>query len=105
MSCGFVKPVESVVDEAPGEMREIIIGKRVAASSKADLWAQLCTYARANIRTGKAQGWAWYRYKEIAGEKPPRNWKFDSTPDVPVSSAVVGKIKSLRIAWANRRVA
>ena len=105
MSCGFEKPVEALVDEGPGEMREIRIGKRVAASNKADLWAQLCTYARAHIRSGKAPGWAWYKYQEIAGEKPPRGWKFDTTPDVPVSSALVGKIKSLRIAWANRRAA
>lgn len=105
MSCGYEKPAQVMVDEAPGVMQEIRIGKRVAANSKADLWAQLCTYARAHIRSGKAPGWAWYKYQEIAGEKPPRSWKFDTTPDVPVSSALIGKIKSLRIAWANRRAA
>lgn len=103
MSCGYEKPVQAMVEEAPGVMQEIRIGKRVAASNKADLWAQLCTYGRAHIRTGKASGWAWYKYQEIAGEKPPRNWKFDTTPDVPVSSALIGKLKAMRIAWHKGR--
>jgi hypothetical protein len=99
LSCGYEKPTSTLVDSSAGVMQEIHIGKKVAASSKADLWAQLCTYARQHVNSEKRAGWAWYKFQDIAGEKPPRSWSFDAAPDVPVSSALIGKIKSMRIAY------
>jgi DNA repair protein RadD len=103
LSCGYEKPTSTLVDSSAGIMQEIRIGKKVAASSKSDLWAQLCTYARQHVKSEKAAGWAWYKFQDIAGEKPPRAWSFDSAPDVPVSAAIIGKIKSLRIAYIKGR--
>jgi DNA repair protein RadD len=103
LACGFEKQSRMLVDESAGVMQEIMIGKRVAAANKSDLWAQLCTYARENIKTGKHAGWAWYKFQEITGEKPPRGWSFDSAPTVEVSSALVGKLHSLRIKYSRGR--
>jgi DNA repair protein RadD len=105
MACGYEKPVQPLVDEAPGVMQEIRIGKRVAAADHADLWNQLCTYARVYVR-GKQAGWAWHKYREIAGQQVPTRFpRFDDTPDVPVSSALIGKLKSMRIAYHKAREA
>lgn len=105
LACGFEKPSESLVDSTPGEMQEILIGKRKAAANEADMWAQLCTYARANLNSDKKAGWCWHKYQEIVGKKPPRSFSFDTAPDVPVSPALIGKLKSLRIAYNKRRAA
>lgn len=99
LSCGFEKVSRALIDESAGIMQEIRIGKKVAAASKADLWAQLCTYARAHIKTGKHAGWAWYKFQDITGEKPPRDWDFNTTSDVPITPALVSKLKSLRIRY------
>lgn len=105
LSCGYEKPKQTLIDSTPGQMQEIMIGKRKAAENEADLWAQLCSYARANLRTEKKAGWCWYKFQDITGRKPPRSFSFDSAPDVPVSPALINKLKSLRIAYARRRAA
>ncbi len=103
LSCGFEKPTHALVDSTPGQMQEIMIGKKKAASNKQDLWAQLCTYARWHLKTEKKAGWVWYKYQDIAGEKPPRSFSFDGAPDVSISPALIGKLKSLRIAYNKGR--
>lgn len=100
LKCGFEKPTQSLVDETPGQMEEIFIGKKKAAASEADMWAQLCSYARMNLRSEKKAGWCWHKYQEIVGKKPPRSFSFDTAPHVTVSPALLGKLKSMRIAWA-----
>jgi DNA repair protein RadD len=107
MACGFELASESMVDEAPGIMREIRIGKRVIATDKFNLYQQLCAYARETSKPEKQAGRAWHLYQDIVGEKPPSSWRFDSTPHADVTPGTVNKIKSLRIAWVKgrRRVA
>lgn len=105
LACGFEKPSQTLVDSTPGEMQEIMIGKRKAAANEADLWAQLCTYARVNLNSEKKAGWCWHKFQEIAGKKPPRSFSFDTAPDVPVSPALIGKLKSMRIAFIKGRKA
>jgi DNA repair protein RadD len=103
LACGFEKPAESLIDSTPGQMQEILIGKKKAAASEADMWAQLCTYARVNLNSEKKAGWCWHKYQEIVGKKPPRSFQFDTAPDVPVSPALIGKLKSMRIAYHRAR--
>lgn len=105
LACGFEKPTQTLIDSTPGQMQEIMIGKKKAAANETDLWAQLCSYARTNLRTDKKAGWCWFKFQEIVGKKPPRSFSFDDAPDVPVSPALIGKLKSMRIAYnrATRR--
>lgn len=100
LKCGFEKPTQTLIDSTPGQMEEIFIGKKKAAASEADMWAQLCSYARMNLKSEKKAGWCWHKYQEIVGKKPPRAFSFDSAPHVSVTPALLGKLKSMRIAWA-----
>jgi hypothetical protein len=43
------------------------------------------------------------RYKAIAGKEAPRGWHADTTPNVEVTRNVIGKIKSMQIAYHARR--
>ena len=83
----------------PAVMEEIMIGKKKAAKNSEDLLAQLCTYARHYLKSEKKAGWVFFKYRDIVGQKPPRSWNFDSTPDTNISSATMGKIKSMQIAF------
>lgn len=105
LACGFEKQTKTLVDASAGVMQEIRIGKKVLASDKQDLWNQLCTYARLNVRTEKKAGWAWYKYQDITGERPPRSFSFDEAPIVAVSPATAGKLRSLQIAYRRGRAA
>lgn len=100
MKCKYEKVTASLVDSTPGEMKEITIGGKVVAADKRDLWFQLCTYAKQNVRSDKKAGWAWWKFQEITGEKPSHSFpRFDSAPIVAVSAGTIGKLKSMRIAY------
>lgn len=105
MSCGFEIVNEANVDEIAGEMREIRIGKKVIANDKQDLWRQLCAYARGSSKPEKQAGRAWHLFRDITGETPPREWKFDSTENSTPTRGTLSKIKSLRIAFIKGRKA
>jgi len=100
LACGFEKTSELLDEATQGIMQEVRIGKKKLADSKADLWNQICTYAKTHVR-GKQAGWAFYKYQDITGEKPSRSFpRFDEAPIVAISTATSGKLKSLRIAYA-----
>lgn len=99
MGCGFEKQSQALVQESAGEMREIRIGKRVAAADKRELWCQLCAVAST---AKKPQGRAAHLFKDITGEWPPREWVFDFTEPVTPSPATLAKIKQLNIAFRKR---
>lgn len=96
MACGFEKVKEALVDETGGEMREVRIGKNVIASDKHDLYRQLVGYVQA---MGSKPGRAYYLYKDITGEAPPRDWVFERTDPAQPTRGTLNKIKSLRIAY------
>lgn len=99
LSCGFEKASLALEEGTQGVMQEVRLGKKKLADSKADLWNQICTYAKTHVR-GKQSGWAFYKYQDITGERPPRAFpSFDDAPIVSVSTATAGKLKSLFIAF------
>lgn len=102
LACGFEKSANVVEDTSAGVMQEIRIGKKVAAANAQDLYQQLCSYARQYLRTEKKAGWAYYKFREITGQNPDRSWSFDG-PDVPITSATMNKLKSIRIAYIKGR--
>ena len=93
------------MEERPGELVELVVGKRkqVLATDKANLWAQLATYALDHAKPGgKPQGRAAHLYKEITGNWPPREWKVDAAPRVDPTAATLNKIRSLYTAFSRR---
>jgi len=104
LACGYEKPSHSLVDESPGEMVEVRIGKRIVASDKRNLFDQLCTYAKDHLRSdAKKYGWVWHKYQEFTGERLPSGWSYDSAPRVEVSPGTIGKLKQLQIRWGRRK--
>lgn len=96
LACGYEKVTRANVVEEAGEMREIRIGKRVAASDKEHLWRQLCAVA---ATAKKPQGRAAHLFHDITGEWPPAEWHVSSTEPADPTSATLDKIRSLNIAW------
>jgi len=100
MSCGFEHHAPALVEAVPGEMQEVILGKKKMADDHMHLWAQLCTYARAYSKPESQAGRAWNLYKKITGNKPPQSYRFDDTPNVEITRNVKNKITSLNVAFS-----
>lgn len=105
LACGFEKETQTLVDSAAGEMQEVRIGKKVLAADKRDFYNQLCSYARAYVNSPKRAGWVWHKFREITGDAAPKDWSFEHAPNTSVTSATMGKLKSLRIAYHKGRQA
>jgi len=100
MACGFEIAAQSMVEQVPGHMREVMIGKAKAANNHEHLWQQVCAYARAHGKPDKQQGRAAHIFKDIVGTWPPRSWHIDRTPGAEISKAVLNKIRQKNIAFA-----
>lgn len=103
MSCGHEAKKQSLIEHEAGEMREIVIGKTKYADDAWHLWEQVCSYARDHSAPDKHYGRAWHLYRDIAGVAPPRAFRLESTQNVPVSRAVLNKIRQKNIAFSRRR--
>jgi len=103
LACGFEKPSNLLEESTQGVMQEVYLGKKKIAENREDLWNQICTYAKTHVR-GKQEGWAWHKFKEIAGVEVPRSFPhFEKAPLVAISSGTAGKLKSLFIAYKKGR--
>lgn len=99
MSCGFEKQAPALVEERPGEMQEVVIGKKKLADDHRHLWAQLCTYARKYSKADKQEWRAKKLFEKIIGTLPPKSYDFHSTADAEVTRHVQNKITSLNMAY------
>jgi len=105
MACGYEKQTQSLQESLPGEMREIMLGKKKIADDSRHLYEQACTYARAHSAPGKQSARAYYLFKDMAGMEPPRGWSLESTPDVPMSRNFLNRVSAKNIAYAKARKA
>ncbi|TCG09327.1 helicase [Paraburkholderia steynii] len=103
MSCGFEPKSSALVEAVPGEMQEVVIGKRKLADDKRHLYAQICTYARSHSDPDKQRGRAAHLYRKIMGDWPPRDFVFEKTENVTIERNTLNKIKSTNIAAAKAR--
>lgn len=100
MACGFEMVSTSLVEQIPGHMREVMIGKAKAADNHEHLWKQVCSYARAHGKPETMQGRAAHIFKDIVGDWPPRGWHIDRTQGAEITRAVMNKIRQKNIAFA-----
>lgn len=103
MSCGFEIQVPVLVEAFPGEMKEVVLGKKKLADDHQHLWRQVCTYARAHSAPEKQSGRAWHLFQKITGKTPPRDYRFHETPNVEITRNVRNKITSLNVAFVRGR--
>ena len=103
MSCGYEKVTQALVENIPGEMREITLGKKKVADDLRNLYEQACTYARAHSAPEKQSARAYFIFKDMAGTEPPRGWSIQTTPDVQLSRNFVNRVKAKNIAFSKGR--
>lgn len=103
IGCGFEVVSPSMIEHVPGEMQEVMIGRRKMADNQAHLWQQVCTYARAHSSPEKQKGRAAHLFREMTGTWPPRSFSFDSTPNVEITRNVLNQIRSRNIAYSKAR--
>lgn len=101
MSCGFEMQSPSLVEHEPGEMREVMIGKKKMADDKRHLWDQVCTYAKAHSAPEKQKGRASHLYRDMTGTWP--KFSFESAENVPITRNVLNQIKAKNIAFVKSR--
>lgn len=103
MACGHERKSTSMVEHEAGEMQEVMIGKRKLADDRRHLWEQVVTYARSHSAPDKQAGRAAYLFKDVTGSWPPKEWRFDDTPNAVITRNVANLIKSKNIAFAKAR--
>jgi DNA repair protein RadD len=93
-ACGFEYPRKaSTIHHIQGTLKELIASGNRAALTR-DIWPQIVGLAH---QWGKSKRWALAQYRNMADSWPQHD--FDSTPPMPPSREVVGKIKSFAVAW------
>jgi len=103
MACGFEHVATPLIEALPGEMQEVMMGKKKLADDHWHLWQQVVTYARAHSAPEKQSGRAWHLYQKITGHAPPKGYRFDSTENVEITRNVKNKITSLNMAYVKAR--
>jgi superfamily II DNA or RNA helicase len=104
IQCGHEHIAAALVESEAGEMREVMLGKKKLADDTRHLWDQLCTYAAGNSAPEKQKGRASHLYKDMTGEWPPADFKFDPSANTPITRNVLNKIRSKNIAFQKARV-
>jgi DNA repair protein RadD len=103
MACGFEIQTAALIEHEAGEATEVMLGKRKLADDKQHLYAQVCTYARANSAPEKQRGRAAHLFKDMTGDWPPRSFSFDATADIPITRNVLNQIRSMTIRYVKGR--
>lgn len=103
MACGFEHVKTPLVEAFPGEMQEVVLGKKKLAEDHWHLWRQLATYARAHSAPEKQAGRTWHLYQKITGRAPPKDWRFDAAENAEITRNVRNKITSLNMAFVAGR--
>ena len=103
MACGHEHQTLDLTQHADGQMHEVMIGKRKLADDHRHLWEQVVSYARGASAPEKQYGRARHLYRDMTGREPPRHWRLDGTPSVPITRNVLNQIRSRNIAFAKAR--
>jgi superfamily II DNA or RNA helicase len=101
--CGFEPIRKSLIEHEHGEAKEIdVLGRGFTsyAPSKLDLFNALATYAKSRGHKSSSVG---PKFKEITGAWPPWAWLPDAAPHTQPSPALLGKLRSLEIAFHKRK--
>lgn len=108
-ACGWEMPKRrSEVKEVDGELHEVIINGKATklptwAHDRDAVWRQLCYHSleRKKGDADKARKFALANYRNIYGDWPKA--EFDVLNTEPPDPRLVNKVRSLMIAWANRK--
>jgi len=105
MSCGFEIQAKSLVTHEAGEMQEVVLGKSKIEMHRADLWLQLCSFARDCKNVQRKAGFAYNKFRELTGTNPPRWPRYDNAEPVAVDPVLEQKLKGQMTSWRIRQAA
>ena len=101
VACGFEHQSRSEIEHEAGEMHgDSHRQDQVCRRQAAPVGAGMHLHARGHSIPEKQRGRAKNIYRDIAGVWPPSEWSFDATPSVPITRAVLNKIRQKNIAYA-----
>lgn len=96
MSCGHEIQAQSAIVHEAGSMREIVLGKTRLASSKTNLWQQICAFADATPWVKNKPWYAKKAFEEIVGSPPSGLGRFESAPRADVSPELRQRLENKR---------
>ncbi len=107
VGCGFEPLRKSLVEIEAGKAEEIDILKGFSryAKSPGELYNMIATHERKRAErrgSGNPAGATAHRYKEVTGQWPSRDYKYEESANVKPSPALKSKLISLQIAFAKR---
>lgn len=105
IACGYEPVPKAMIEQLPGEMREVVLNGKKLAPDQIHLYAQCATYARMHSSPDKQKGRAAHLFRDITGQWPPRSYSPETAPYVEPTRNTLNKIKSLRIAFLHRGAA
>jgi len=98
-ACGHEYPIRNTVQHVAGTLTELIAGNNRAAQTS-ELWPQICYYVQLKpLEADRARKKALALFKQMTGQWP--NKEYSATEAKPIGKEVLGKIKSMNIAYAN----
>ncbi len=109
ISCGFEVVVKSLQAHEAGESEAFDLvgpGDTAYAQSLVSLYAMIATVCRRRFALtgrGTPRSITWAKFNAITGRSPPRGCEYESAPHVEPSPALLGKLKSMDIAFARSR--
>lgn len=109
ISCGFEPIVKSLQAHDVGESAPFdLIGQGATdyAPSLASLHAMIATVCRRRFeatRRGDPRTATWAKFNAITGRPPPRGCQYETAPRVEPSPALLGKLRSMDIAFVKSR--
>jgi superfamily II DNA or RNA helicase len=98
LHCGHVRVVNAAVIVKPGEMKEIMIGGKLAAKDNAELWSQLCTVSMLSPPEKRLYRAKCLYAKILKVDKAAVNLPFDASGVEP-TLATRNKVRQLNIAY------
>lgn len=99
LGCGHRRQNLSMVETVPGIAREVFIGKTKMAADHKHLYEQIATYMRSYGNQANARNRTNGAFKEMVG-RWPNEFRFESAATVPITPAVVARIRFQNIRFA-----
>ena len=93
MSCGFEIVQSSKLEFIPGTMQEVSIGG--ASIQRAQLWNEICSFARNTAGIKKKAGFAFIHYRRITGSAPP--YDFSQAQQIAVSPEIAKNLRGQQL--------
>jgi len=103
IGCGYEPVNISLLQVLPGKMKEVILGGKQLAPTRANLYAQLVTYVKRHSRPENWKLRVAHLFQDLTGTWPPNGYSVATAPVVEPTPETKNRIRYLDITFARRR--